>query len=97
MAKPVRDRLKDDLEARYEKLLTMLDEGMTASRRVRVERACQKCGCRHIDFVEVPNTETALKVAEFFANQGFGRPGTSEEKSEVSVSFVNRVVLVDDV
>lgn len=94
--KPLREKLKGDLEARYEKLLLMLDEGMTATKRVRMPRNCLKCGCKHIEFVEIPNTETALKVAEFFANQGFGRPGTSDEKVEASIVFTNKVILSDN-
>ncbi|HCG02537.1 MAG TPA: hypothetical protein DEV93_18590 [Chloroflexi bacterium] len=94
-SKPMRDRLKDDLDARYDKLLVLLDEGMTATRKVRVGRDCPKCGCAHVDYVEVQDFKTAQSIAEFFANQGFGRPGVSEGEDAGAVwTFENRVVLV---
>lgn len=93
----MRDRLKGDLDARYDKLLSLLDEGMTATRKVRVERDCSKCGCAHVDYVEVQDFKTARDIAEFFANQGFGRPGVSEgEGVGEQWTFQNRIVLVAD-
>jgi hypothetical protein len=93
----MRERLKGDLDARYDKLLSLLDEGMTATRKVRVERDCSKCGCAHVDYVEVQDFKTARDIAEFFANQGFGRPGVQEgEASGQSFVFENRVVLTAD-
>ena len=93
----MRERLKGDLDARYDKLLSLLDEGMTATRKVRVERDCSKCGCAHVDYVEVQDFKTARDIAEFFANQGFGRPGVQEGEAAGAVwSFENRVVLVGD-
>jgi transposase len=93
----MRERLKGDLDARYDKLLSLLDEGMTATRKVRVERDCSKCGCAHVDYVEVQDFKTARDIAEFFANQGFGRPGVQEgEAAGATWTFQNRIVLVSD-
>jgi Homeodomain-like domain len=93
--KPLRERLADDLESRYDGLLKLLDDGMQATRKARVERDCPKCGCSHVDYVEIQDFKTARDIAEFFANQGFGRPGVSEgEGAGEQWTFENRVVLV---
>jgi hypothetical protein len=96
-SKPMRDRLKDDLESRYDGLLKLLDDGMQATRKVRIQRACPKCGCDHVDYVEIQDFKTARDIAEFFANQGFGRPGVSEGETAAAVwNFENRIFLITE-
>ena len=57
------------------KLIAIIDDATTSVRKVRVQRDCVKCGCKHIEFVEVANHEAAMRAVEFLMNQGFGRPG----------------------
>jgi hypothetical protein len=40
------------------------------------------------------DVQAALDVAEFFANQGFGRPGVAENGTPQEFIFENRIVLV---
>lgn len=85
MAKSVDERFRDDLEAQYELVMKVVKGALASRKRVRVARSCVKCGCSHIEFVEVENTDAAMKAAEFLSNRGVGRPGTVEVGERVSV------------
>jgi hypothetical protein len=88
VTKPVRDRLKEDLEARYEKLLEVIEGAMDQKKQYPVW--CTHC--KHRAFMEVPDLKMAMQAAEFFANQGLGRPGVAEAAGEEkSFSFVNKI------
>lgn len=76
--KPVDERFREDLELQYDALMKVVTGALESVKKVRVERDCKKCGCSHIDYVEVENTDAAMKAVEFLSNRGVGRPGTVE-------------------
>ena len=90
--KPVRERLRDDLEARYDKLVAVLENAMDSTKKYPV--FCTNC--KHRAYAEVPNVKDQLAAAEFFANQGLGRPAQSDGEEKQGFEFVNKVVLVGD-
>lgn len=92
MAKPFRDKLSDDLDARYDKLLKVIDDGMAASKKVTV--SCVHC--RKRSDVDVPDVRAAIAAADFFAAHAHGRPGTADNSPESEkINFVRLVVNTD--
>jgi hypothetical protein len=92
--KGFRERLRDDLESRlYPRMLELLEQAGKAKKRVWV--SCPSCSKK--SQVEIPDAKAALDVAEFYVNQGLGRPGVAaDEAAAQSFVFENRVVLVGD-
>jgi hypothetical protein len=87
----VRDRLAEDLEERYDKLLEVIEDAMKATKQHRAW--CPEC--KKSVTVEVTDTRAALLAAEFITNQGFGRPGQAPSDIEQQpIVFENRIVLV---
>lgn len=87
------ERLRGELDEVYEKLKMVITAGLEAKRRVRVERACSKCGCSHIDYVEIEDVKSAIQAAEFYANRTEGRAAASRGvEAEAGVSFTRTVV-----
>ncbi len=72
------ERFKDDLEAQYDAVMKVIKDALESKQNVRVQRKCHKCGCQHIEYVEVQDIKAAMAAAEFLANRGIGRPGTVE-------------------
>src|SRR5690242_1706551 len=89
VARPVRERLAEDLESRYETLLKVLEDGMEAKKRAR--GWCETCG--KAVYVEIQDTGAALKAAEFFSNQGLGRPGEDRSQGDSGGFVVHRHVV----
>ena len=88
-----REQFAEDLDRLYDKVIQVVEDAMVSTRKVRVGRDCAKCGCKHIDFVEVPNEAAAMKAAEFLTAQGVGRPPVAEgEAAGVSI-VIERVAL----
>ena len=92
MAK-TREQFADDLDRLYSKVIAVVEDAMVSTRKVRIERDCMKCGCKHIDFVEVPNEAAAMKAAEFLTAQGVGRPPIAEGESAGVSIVIERVNL----
>lgn len=92
MAK-TREQFSDDLERLYDKVIGVVEDAMQSTRKVRVERDCKKCGCSHIDFVEVPNEAAAIRAAEFLTAQGVGRPPIAEGEAGGVNIVIERVNL----
>ena len=88
----VRERMRDDFEEMYEDVKKLLKDAGEAKKQVWVN--CPHC--KRKSTVEIQDAKAALSVAEFFANQGFGRPAQAESESDTSISFVNKVILVAD-
>ena len=87
------ERLRGELDDVYEKLLGVIEAGLESKRKVRVVRDCPKCGCGHIDFVEIENIDAAIKAAEFYANRTAGRAAAGRPEGEgEGVSFLRKVV-----
>ena len=83
-----RDRLAADIEQRYDKLLAMLDDAMVAVKKVSMR--CEHCG--RMTFVEVPNERAALAVAQYFTENGFGRPGVTDQSDQERIRFIRVTV-----
>jgi hypothetical protein len=95
--KGVRERLGEALADQYELLLKVLEEGAQATKRVRVEdQPCSRCGCRHTRYAVIKDTATALKVAEFWATQGLGRPGEEKAQGGGPALVVNRYIITPE-
>ena len=88
-----REQFAEDLDRLYDKVIKVVEDAMVSTRKVRVERDCLKCGCKHIDFVEVPNEAAAMKAAEFLTAQGVGRPPVAEGESAGVNIVIERVSL----
>jgi hypothetical protein len=89
------DKLRGDLDVRYDKLLEMLDGALTSEANFRVEEPCSKCDCKHFRYIKVPDYKTKLAVAEFFSNRVHGRPGQAEAEGSQGVTVSYRVEVVD--
>ena len=96
MSDPVnfRDRLQGDLDERYDALLKVIDDGLSATQDVWV--TCGSCSKRTL--ATVTDTRAALACAEFVANQSHGRPGVDDRgtDSEQERIVFERIVYVDD-
>jgi hypothetical protein len=80
-----KDKLAGDLDARYTKLLEVIDQGLEATKKVWA--TCQKCGKR--TEVEITDTRGAIEAANFIASHAHGRPGiASDGSAEDRVIFV---------
>lgn len=91
-SKPVRSRFAEDLDRHYPEVAELLRQAGQAVKRASVPFKCKKCGASQMQYAEVQDGAMAIKVAEFLANQGLGRPG--EDVSRVESSFVvNRHVV----
>lgn len=88
----IRDRFQADLDARYDQLLAVIDEGLAATKRVWV--SCPHCKRR--SEVDVPDTKAALEAAEFTANRSLGRPGVESDPAESERIIFERVVYMTD-
>jgi hypothetical protein len=84
----VRKRLADDLEKRYDLLLKVLEKGLETTKKAR--GWCPHCGKQV--WVEIQDTNAAMKAAEFLANQGLGRPGEDQTKQEATFTVIRSVV-----
>lgn len=93
-----RERLRADIEERYEKLLEMLDAGMDKNAKMRIDDPCaaKGCGCKHVRYIEVPDYKTKLAIAEFVMNQGFGRPAQAESERDDEKIVFKRLVKLED-
>lgn len=80
----VREAFADDLADEKEALRALLKQGLQATKKAR--GWCPNC--KKAVYVEVTDTGAAVKVAEFFANQGLGRPGEDKSGSSGSGDFV---------
>ena len=88
-----RGRLAVDVEAEYEAIVAVLRTALQSTKKVRVQRDCPKCGCNHIDYVLMQNVADAIKAAEFFQNQAFGRPGEDQAQRGAGDFVVERYVV----
>lgn len=93
-----RERLRDDVEQRYEKLIEMLDAGMNTTVKMRVDEPCSSkgCTCKHIRMIDTPDYNTKLKIAEFMMNQGFGRPAQADPQENEDRIVFKRLVKMED-
>ena len=70
-----------------ETLITSLLEAIRATKKVRIQRDCGKCGCNHIQNVEVQDSIAATNAIRLLIEQVEGRPGVAsgEEREPIIV------------
>lgn len=83
-----KQRLADDLDARYQKLLEVVDAALESRRKVWVDVACKDCGRKQRVLAEVNDIDAALKASEFMAQHGHGRPGVASPDIDDRVTFL---------
>lgn len=98
MSESPRDKLRSDIESRYDKLVEMLDAAMTAEKRIKVTDPCNSkgCSCKHFRYVMVPDYDMKMKIAEFMLNQGFGRPAQADPNQNEDRVIFKRLVRLED-
>lgn len=78
----------------FQGLLAQLREAASAEVMVRDAEPCPKgCGCKHIRMVKVPDYTLKLKIIQFLAERGVGRPKQTEESSDERIHFERIVYL----
>ncbi len=80
----VAPELADDAE-------TALREALRSTKTVRASRECVKCGCTHIDYVEVQDTPKVLEAIKLALEQTEGRPGVADQ-AEAEALTIERTV-----
>ena len=68
--RPVRERVREDAEAKYELLISSIMDALEAE--TTRWGSCGNCG--HRVGVHFPDLAARMKAAEFMVNQGYGRP-----------------------
>jgi hypothetical protein len=83
-----KQKLAEDLDARYERLLAVIDKGMESVKTTWV--SCPRCGKR--SEVEIQDTRAAIAAAEFVASHAHGRPGiAADDSDEERITFIRIV------
>jgi hypothetical protein len=72
-----RDKLQSDLDARYAKLLEVIDGGLEAKKKIWT--TCGRCNKR--TEVEVQDVKGSIEAANFLAQHAHGRPGVAGDGS----------------
>lgn len=91
-------RLAEALEndEAFQGLLQQLKEAATAEVTIYDREPCPKgCGCKHFRQVKVPDYNTKLKIMEFLANRGVGRPAQASGEDSQGITFERVVYLTD--
>ncbi len=68
-----------------------LREALKSTKRARIERDCRKCGCNHIDYVEVQDSPKVLEAIKLALEQTEGRPGVADQEAAEALT-VERTV-----
>jgi hypothetical protein len=90
----IRERLKQDLEKRYEKLLAVIDDAMVKQKQQRVEVTCRHCLKSSVHRVDVLDVKSALAAAQFISDQSLGRPGVADDaEAPVTHNYVFEMVV----
>lgn len=78
-------------------IIKQLEEAATSEVTVMLREPCGKdgCQCKHVRYVKVPAYETKLKVMDWLANRGVGRPAQASGEGEERIHF-ERVIYMDD-
>jgi hypothetical protein len=87
-----REGLRGALGEKLDLVCGVLDRALEAKRKVRVSRECVKCGCKHVEYVEVEDVDAAIKAAEFYSVHGFGRPGQAAGEEDGDRVVFQRLV-----
>ncbi len=68
-----------------------LREALQTTKRVRANRECQKCGCRHVDYVDVQDSPKVLEAIKLAIEQTEGRPGVADQDEAQALTIVRTV------
>lgn len=82
MSESFDEKMAARLQAQFDKVLSQLEEAATSEITAWTDEPCPKCGCQHRRAVRTPDWNLKLKVMEWMANRGFGRP--SQRETEVN-------------
>ena len=82
----------------FQMIMAQLKEAATSTVTVRDDTPCLKpgCGCKHIRTVKVPDYNTKIKIIEFLANRGVGRPQQAEAEQGERIQFERVIYLGDE-
>ena len=86
-----KDRLREDLDERYGKLIGVIDEALSTTRKAWADFQCKDCARKQRQQVDIPDIDAALKAAEFLTAHGHGKPGTATAGGSDQVLFVRCV------
>jgi hypothetical protein len=90
--KKIAEALEND--ETFQALIAQLKEAATSEKTMRFDEPCpnEKCNCKHIRVHKVPNYELKMKIIEFLANRGVGRPAQAESSDDSEkIVFVREV------
>jgi hypothetical protein len=68
-----------------------LREALKSTKRVRANRECVKCGCTHVDYVDVQDAPKVLEAIKLAIEQTEGRPGVADSEQAEALT-VERTV-----
>lgn len=86
----VASALEDD--ETFQGLLAQLRAAAASEVTVRDDTGCQKCGCKHIRMVKVPDYNLKLKIMAWLAERGVGRPQATQGGDDVEkITFIRTV------
>lgn len=88
----VQQRWRDDLTDSYDQIIGVVKAALAAKRKVRVQRECAKCHCKHIEYVEIDDVDAAIKAAEFLSNRALGRPAARQDDRDEERIVFQRLV-----
>ena len=86
-----RDKLQQDLDKRYDKLIATIENAMEAKRDEWVN--CPHCKKR--SKVQVQDVRASIAAATFFAEQAEGRPGVATDTSDQDQIVFSRVIYME--
>jgi hypothetical protein len=77
----------------FKGIIKQLEEAATSEVTVMLREPCGKdgCQCKHVRYMKVPAYDTKLKVMDWLANRGVGRPAQAEGESGEKVTFIREV------
>lgn len=77
----------------FQNLIKQLEEAATSEITIMLREPCGKkgCECKHVRYVKIPDYTTKLKVADWLANRGVGRPQQAEGESAERITFIREV------
>jgi ubiquinone biosynthesis protein UbiJ len=69
-----------------------LRDALKSTKKARVQRQCAKCGCGHIEYVDVQDSVTAVAAVKLAVEQLEGRPGVADEQKGQTLTIVRTVI-----
>ncbi len=93
----LRTRLAAGIDDEFAQIASdTLLEAMKATKKARVQRACVKCGCSHIEYADVMDTVAATNALKLAVEQTEGRPGVAEQEAAEALAVQRTVYTAVD-